>query len=177
MIVFQREILAKNLLLEEQVRNLQEQLSQLEAEKEENETRLTKDVKRLQTEKDVGNIDNFFSDDVMADCLTFLLAFQVFANLVETLRSSRVTIDDQPMVSSVLRKDNEDLRSRVELQEKELAKSKHTKSMLEQQVCVFYFDDFFLFIFFLFPSKIYFSVFPFRLQFFKTTCVIRSILF
>ena len=53
---------------------------------------------------------------------------------METLRSSRVTIDDQPMVSSVLRKDNEDLRSRVELQEKELAKSKHTKSMLEQQV-------------------------------------------
>ena len=67
---------------------------------------------------------------------------------METLRSSRVTIDDQPMVSSVLRKDNEDLRSRVELQEKELAKSKHTKSMLEQQVCVFYFDDFFIHPFF-----------------------------
>ena len=75
MIVFQREILAKNLLLEEQVRNLQEQLSQLEAEKEENETRLTKDVKRLQTEKDVRNINNLFSDDVMADCETFLFVF------------------------------------------------------------------------------------------------------
>ena len=75
MIVFQREILAKNLLLEEQVRNLQEQLSQLEAEKEENETRLTKDVKRLQTEKDVRNINNLFSDDVMADGLTFLFVF------------------------------------------------------------------------------------------------------
>ena len=67
MIVFQREILAKNLLLEEQVRNLQEQLSQLEAEKEESETRLTKEVKRLQTEKDVRNIDNLFSGDVRVD--------------------------------------------------------------------------------------------------------------
>ena len=67
MIVFQREILAKNLLLEEQVRNLQEQLSQLEAEKEENETRLTKEVKRLRTEKDVRNIDNLLSGDVRVD--------------------------------------------------------------------------------------------------------------
>ena len=67
MIVFQREILAKNLLLEEQVHNLQEQLSQLEAEKEESETRLTKEVKRLQTEKDVRNIDNLFSGDVRVD--------------------------------------------------------------------------------------------------------------
>ena len=65
MIFFQREILMKNLLLEEQVRNLQEQLSQLEAEKEENETRLTKEVKRLQTEKDVRNLNNLSSDDVV----------------------------------------------------------------------------------------------------------------
>ena len=109
--------------------------------------------------------------------MTVLLAFQVFANLVETLRSSRVTIDDQPMVSSVLRKDNEDLRSRVELQEKELAKSKHTKSMLEQQVCLYILMVYyFVFMTFFVPIKIYFSVFPFRLQFFRTTFVGRSLL-
>ena len=53
---------------------------------------------------------------------------------METLRASRVTIDDQPIRVSVLREENEKLRNRVELQEKELVKSKMFKDMVDQQV-------------------------------------------
>ena len=132
--ILQREILAKNAALEDKIEFLERTLRELQDEREKEASRLSEEVQRLRTETEVCRNYNCRPNSRIYIYPVFVCVCQVLSQTMETLRASRVTIDDQPIRVSVLREENEKLRNRVELQEKELVKSKMFKDMVDQQV-------------------------------------------
>ena len=63
------------------------------------------------------------------------MCYQELGDVIAGLRSTRVTVDDQPITMSLLREEKQKLEKRIELYQSEVDKDRHNYNILEGQVC------------------------------------------